>query len=294
MCYRAAFGIVSQYLLMAWHHFQLMSKITEKRSFVIPPCCVDKDLVGKIGNLLQKEHRSWFEQVYNETKEKMKTDGFYGKYPDRLTDDAIRLNMPDVGLSYSLTSSSKNIESSDIGAFVGAEWPEDAKEILIQLGGWRSDKGIAVNLYLERWRMKRSEVVVSGADGTWVNGIATQLERIFNAKKLSYSPLVDHASVRWTLSLIAWASLLYAILRPLWQSLAPLFRANTSFESFYSLILLFGGFFVVIGFESFLNWLFPRFEYGKHSAAKSARGWIWGFLVGSGLLVSILLKLLGL
>ena len=277
-----------------------MSKITEKRSFSIPPCLVDKDLVKKVGELLEKEHESCFKEAFEETKKKMMEEDFYKKYPKELTEDHIKGRMYGPSLSYSLTAGSRNIESANIAAFVEAEWPDDADEISmglstrLSLGSGVSAKTITVSLYLERWRMKNSEVVVSGADSTWVNGIAVKLERIFESKRLSYHPLVTHPSIRWVLSLVAWSSLSFAFLRPLWPWIMPQLKEGIQFGTFYILIFALGVFIAIWPLEVFLNWLFPRFEYGKSSTSRRVRGWIWGFLVGSGIIATLFLKLFGL
>lgn len=273
-----------------------MSKITEKRSFSIPPCLVDKDLVRKVGELLEKEHESYFKEVFEETKKQMQEEDFYKKYPKELTEDHIKGRMcGQLSLSYSLTANSRNIDSANIAAFVEAEWPDDANEISMELSGNQLfARRITVSLYLKRWRMKDSEVVVSGADSTWVNGIAVKLERVFEGKRLSYHPLVTHASIRWILSLVAWGSLSFAFLRPLWPWIMPQVREGLQFGIFYIVVFGLGAFLAILPLEAFLNWLFPRFEYGKSSASRRVRGWIWGFLASSGIIAALFLKLFGL
>lgn len=276
-----------------------MSKITEKRSFSIPPCLVDKDLVKKAGELLEKEYESYFREAFEETKTKMQEEDFYKKYPKELTEDNIKRRMYGLSISYSLTANSRNIDSANTTAFVEAEWPDDANTISMELGSPLSAsplsaKRITVSLYLERWRMKNSEVVVSGADSTWVNGIAVKLERIFESKRLSYHPLVTHTSIRWILSLVAWSSLSFAFLRLLWPWIMPQLKEGVQFGTFYIAVFALGVFLAIWPLEAFLNWLFPRFEYGKSSTSRRVRGWIWGFLVGSGIIATLFLKLFGL
>lgn len=271
-----------------------MSKVTEKRSFSIPPCLVDKDLVKKVGELLAKEHESYFREAFEETKTKMQEEDFYKKYPKELTEDNIKRRMYGPSISYALTANSRNIDSANTAAFVEAEWPDDANEISMEVGSSMSAKRITVSLYLERWRMKNSEVVVSGADSTWVNGIAVKLERVFESKRLSYHPLVTHPSIRWILSLVAWTSLSFAILRPLWPWIMPQLKEGVQFGIFYVLVFALGVLPAIWSLEAFLNWLFPRFEYGKISTSRRVRGWIWGFLVGSGIIATLFLKLFGM
>jgi len=94
--------LMSRCRLLAW-----MSRITEKRVFTIPPCQVDKDLVRKIGEFLERDYESLFKQIFEETKEKLLEEDYYKKYPKELTKKVIEARMYDVGLSFSLESESK-------------------------------------------------------------------------------------------------------------------------------------------------------------------------------------------
>lgn len=272
----------------------LMSRITEKRVFKIPPCQVDKDLIRKIGEFLEKERETLFKMILEETKEKLREEDYYKKYPKELTKETIESRMYGYGLSYSLESSSRNIESSNIDGFIGAEWPENAEQISIELGDRGSPKRVHVTLHLKRSRMGWSEVTVSGYDSTWVNGAATRLEKAFESKRLSYSLLVTHSGLRVILSLVAWASLSFAVLRPLWPFLVPFLREGVDFVVIYAVIFLAGCFLAVWPLEAFLSWLFPRFEYGKSPTPRRVRAWIWGLFLGSGILSALFLRLLGL
>lgn len=180
-----------------------MSKVTERTSFTIPPCIVDKDLIKKIGEVLEKEYEVFYKELFDETKKRMQEKEYYKKYPQELTEKDIRSEMLGTEPRYSLISNSKNIESSNIDAFIQTEWPDSASEISVEFGSTRYAKRASVTLYLERWRMKNSEVIVSGENSTWVNGVAVKLEQIFESKKLSYHPLVTHASLRFILSIAA-------------------------------------------------------------------------------------------
>ncbi|HVP16511.1 MAG TPA: hypothetical protein VMT42_04015, partial [candidate division Zixibacteria bacterium] len=182
-----------------------MSRITEKRSFSIPPCSVDKDLVKKLGQLLEKEYESYYMEIFEETKKKLQEGNIYKKYPEKLTEDVVKADMYPPSLTFSLYANSRNIESASVTGFVEAEWPDDASEISMKLGSplyAHNGRTINVSIYLARCRMKDSEVEVSGSDSTWVNGIAVKLEKVFEGKRLSYHLLVTHSSIRWALSLI--------------------------------------------------------------------------------------------
>lgn len=271
-----------------------MSQITEKRVFEIPPCQVDKDIVKKIGEILERESRPIFEEMFKKTKERMRNDDYYKKYPKELTDKAIKESMffQTYRPSFSLLSSSRNVESRNIDGFIDAEWPTKINKISLSLGSESVGKQIVVNLYLERWRMKNSEVSVSGSNSVWVNGMAAQLVDIFEKNRLSYHLIVRHVSLRYLLSIVAWISLSFAIMYPLWSIIKPFFKESVTFEILYPIILVMGGSLTVFALEFLLSWLFPRFEYGRGSNSRRVRKWIWGLLVSSGLLMAIILKLL--
>ncbi len=71
-----------------------MSVITEIREFRIPPCRVDKDLVSKLGKVLESKSNA----------------------------------------HYSLDAWSRRIESDTYGEFIAADWPNDIKSINIAVG----------------------------------------------------------------------------------------------------------------------------------------------------------------
>ena len=242
---------------------------------------------------MEKEFKLFFREVYEETKANLQSQDYYKKYPSKLTDEEIRSNMYGVGLSYSLSSSSKNIESSSIKAFVEADWPDSADEISLGFVISSPAKRVTVNLYLERWRMDKSEVTVTGEDSTWVNGVAVKLERLFEDKRPSYYPLATNGPLRWILSFATWVSLSFAATFLLWPSIQPFLKEGVQFGLVYIAVLLVGTWFATWPLESLMEKMFPRFEYGKKSTSKRLRGWIWGLLISSGFLSALFLKLLG-
>lgn len=260
----------------------------------LPPCEVDKELLKNIGGIIERESEAIFKEVFRATREEMKLDDYYKKRPEELTEDEVKENIRSAVYEpvYRLESNVRNVESIEISSFIDTEWPVTVNSIKVSLGDFRSAKRIAVDLHLEGWRTSRSKVTVSGQDGVWVNGIAMRLESIFKDRQLSYSPLVSHQSLRVLVSLIAWFSLLYAVMYPLWPIVRTFLREGVVFEELYFVIALLGCFFAVWPLEEFLKRVFPRFEYGKGSIARRARKWIWAIFVSSGLLSAVILRLL--
>lgn len=269
---------------------------TEKTEFKIPPCQVDKDLIKKIGEIFETQSPTVYNEIFAAKEAEMRKEDYYKKYPENLTEDEVRRRIPSDAYEpkYSLVSSSRNIESSNVNRFVDAEWPTNVEAISISLGYWEYAKKIEVQLFLKSWRMDDSRVAVSGLDGVWVNGVATSLGAVFKERKLSYHSIVTHLSLRILLSIAAWISLAFAVLYPLWGVIRPLLREGIKFEFFFAVIASFGGLLALYPLTLFLTWLFPRFEYGRGSTARQLRKWIWGLLVSSGLVAAVLLKLLGL
>lgn len=236
-----------------------MPEITEKRTVRIPPCKVNKKLIEEIGKFLEGE---------------------------------------DLEMSYSLDSRTKTIRSNDVNDFIGADWGSDLKEIVIgsvTRHVWRSsEEGVteqhesrSVDIRINFSSPKLSEFSVSYENAVWVDGIFRQIESIFEKYKLNYSFL--HTArlsgiYRLSLAIITTSTLSYPIY---------LFsNANPSIEFLSDFLVIFA-IFGFIALLSFINWVFPRFEY-EDNLQKRVRKWIWIALFGSGIVPSIILKLLGL
>lgn len=272
-----------------------MSEITEKRTFKVPPCKIDKSLIKELGQILEAESPTIYNvHVEIEIKRRSKQD-YYKKYPKELKKDAEESVLPwEYKPSYTLVADSKNIKSAEFANFTDVEWPSDTKEINLSIGHFSSPRKIEINLYLERWRMKQSEVSVSGKDSTWVNGIADRLEAVFQKKLLGYRSIVEHSLLRMLLSILTWISIAFAITYLSWPMMRPFLKEGVTWIELFVIILFFGGFVAVWVLEEFLSWLFPRFEFGEVSLPRRVRKWIWGLLVGSGFIANIIFKLVGL
>lgn len=272
-----------------------MSAIFEKRSFAIPPCNVDKELIRKLGNFIEREFSGYSNECFEQTKKKMEGEPYYKKYPTELSEGTIRSRMGGLELTFALTSTSRNIQSTNIVAFVDAEWPDKPQSICLEFRTWApTDKNINVSIDFRNWRRDENTVRISGPDGTWVNGIADQLEKMLDSKKLSYHYLLVHSSIKYAICEIAWASMLFAVLLPLWQLIVPFLKEGTQFTPLYIIILLCGSITVLWPLESLFTHLFPRLEFERTSSAKRARKLLWVLFVGSGFISALLLKLIGL
>jgi len=272
-----------------------MSKITEKRTSRVPPCKVNRSLIKEIGQILEEESPTIYNDLVEIVIKQRSKSTYYKKYPKELKKDAEESIYPwEYKPNYTLIAHSKDIKSSKIAHFTDVEWPSDTKEISISMGSFRTLRKIEINIYLERWRMSHSQVSVSGKDSTWVNGMADRLEAVFQKELLGYRSIVEHFLLRILLSILTWISIAFAITYPLWPVIKPFLKEGVTWIELFVIILFLGAFVVVVVLEEFLSWLFPRFEFGEVSLPRRVRKWILGLLIGSGFIANIIFKLVGL
>jgi hypothetical protein len=227
--------------------------VTEIREFKILPCKIDKDLIRKIGRVLESD-------VICKKK----------------------------GISYNVNSPTRKISSNEFSNFTEAEWSNEIRSISIGVKEYPSP----VNIEIDFKYTSSSKVTISSSDATWADGIAKQLERVFNENKLSYSPIVEHWYLKMILAVSALLSLSWALTYPMVE-VFRIFGRDLPFLNVFLIIVLVGIFPALMALYSFLEWLFPRFEYGN-ALQKRIRKWIWALFVSSGFLVAIAFKFLGL
>jgi len=273
-----------------------MSIITEKREFTIPPCRISKKLIKAIGEVLEGESPKLHKELFDITEQTFREREYYQKNPEKLTPEDVEAAILTSNYvpKFSLVSNSRNIQSSNITGFVNAEWPDDIRNISLELGGYSSTKNITVNIYFENWRINESKVVVSGNDSIWVNGITANLASMFKGEKLGFAFIVNHSLLRFILSILTGLSLAFAVMYPLWPIISPFLKEGLRFETFFILIGFFSLVFTAYPLHLFLSWLFPRFEYGVSPLSTRIRRGLWVLLISSGFLSAIILKLLGL
>ena len=231
-----------------------MSVITEIKEFRIPPCKIDKELVAKLGKVLESDKAFENEKIH-----------------------------------YSLNARSRKIESDEYGKFTAADWPRDIEEIKIEAGEYPHPVVIDIDFKF----MSESKVSISSGDATWADGISRQLENVFNERRLGYHLIVEHRYVKLIIATMTWLSLSLALTYPVVEAYR-LSGTNVYFDRTFVLIFVLGGLVVgLLSLYSFLDWLFPRFEFGE-PLQKRIRKWIWGLLVSSGLLATLVFKLFGL
>lgn len=256
-----------------------MSTVKEKRTFTIPPCKVDKELIREIGKIMEKESNKIREEMIERVKRKPYSqteetaEGFVDDYFES-----------DYLPHYVLEAKSRDIRSHEIDNFVKTKWPKDTDSISLSMGGLflAREIEIKVKVYLESSMAKSSSVSVSGRDAIWVHGITDQIEHIFENKKLGYGPFVEHAILRGVVYCIL---LLLTLVVGYWVS--PIVIENDLLIAAY---IPLGATFMEFTFQM----LYPRFEFGEEPLQKKIRKWLYTFILGSGIISTIILKAFGL
>jgi hypothetical protein len=231
-----------------------MVRISLKRTIDIPPVRIDNDLLFKMGKILE-------EACPKEGKVR-------------------------VGIQS---------DSMDIGI----EGIEELKSIEIQSDIYQIDMGFNQELYLDedapdisikidiKFPKKESHIRVYGQNATWVQGVSERLCKEFNDNKLSYGIISKYPNLRFLLALATSALLSYVVGNGFWY-----LTANTS----YTVVFVAGFFYAFsIVLNRFYDWLFPYFELdSKNFKPKKYRKLTLAILWGSGILPTIILRLLGI
>lgn len=184
-------------------------------------------------------------------------------------------------LKYSLDSKTQDIESKKVEDFVKADWGSELNEIMIETDCESPKVRVSIdfrNIYL-------SEFSVSGKDTTWVNGVTNRIHDIFRKHRPSYHRIKTNWFLKMLLTIITTGILCY----PIFLLVNPLIVQNLVFI----VLILFPAGYGGAGLYFLIEWLFPYLEYGE-PLQKRMRKWIWIFLLGSGLIPAIILKILGL
>ena len=258
-----------------------MLKITEKRTFRIPPCKIDRELVRDIGKILEKETP--------EIRKRMITDVIRGT--DFKSEEKAREYLDEIAANqhlpvYVLEAKSRDVRSRNIDHFIDTKWPKDTSAMQLSLGGgiYAEETEIRIALFLEYGKMKESRGSVSGTDATWVHGIADQIEEIFRNKRLGYAPFVEKGMLR---SMIFFILLLVAFGVTHYYVLPVAIEDNLSWIVMYFIV-------GILFLEYLFRMLYPRFEFGEAPLPKKIRKWILAAIAGSGIISAIILKFLGL
>lgn len=235
-----------------------MVRIREKRSVKIPPTKIDKELLGDIGQILKAERPQKSE------------------------------------ISIKLYADSRDIETEDVKETANMDIPSDTYLIEMMTGHLYlsiladtsevSENSIQVKIDLGR--PQDSKIRIIGKKSTWVRGVTEGLLEAFKKKKLGYSFIAKHDTVRRIMSWLSSALLAVA---------SGYILLSLRIEAVYVFvfgILLFAVMIDIL--KRFFDWVFPYFEIASDDfMPRKVRKIALGILWGSGIVPTIVLKILG-
>lgn len=235
-----------------------MVKITAKRSMNVLPTRIDKDMLSRLGQILKKE----------------------------CSDQQ--------SLSISLYSDSLDIEVEDCKEFENIELPSDTYSIQMALNNTIAvsvGKVVVgtkpIEIEMDMRQPKNSKVRVRGENTTWVSGVTEAIVKAFERKKLRYWFVAKHEFARTLLSWFSSAVFGFSVGFALW---------HFGLEPLYSFVVAVATFGVMTNLlKRFFDWVFPYFEIGNEDfKPRKFRKVAFGILITSGVLPTIVLKLIGL
>lgn len=172
--------------------------------------------------------------------------------------------------------------------FARAQYPEKINEIQIEASDNTRQTIIKFNLSVVD-DVESSKIVISGKDKTWVEGAYNRLFKCVNKGKFFYHYLIDNGIIRFAFSALTYYSLMYTL------SVIYSIRNNVGNPFFiynnFLIISILGLLFITTILDSFIIWLFPRYEYENQFIQSRLRKYVLIFLQGSGVWSIIIQKL---
>jgi len=192
----------------------------------------------------------------------------------------------DCKVSIELYSDSKDIETGDSKAFQDLPIPADTYEVRMEIISY--DDYDPVEIEIDTKKPKNCKIRVMGENATWVRGASRRLTEAFEKKKLGYRHIAKYEPIRLFMSMVASALLSYVVGFGLLYS--------KFFEPSYVMLFVVAFFYAMsLLIKRFFDWIFPYFEIGSGDfKPRKFRKIALAILWGSGILPTILFKLLGL
>ena len=182
---------------------------------------------------------------------------------------------------YILNSEKKDIKTDDFELFVGVDWPSNIKRIYTESLGQLGQ--VTIDLNFDSKSGCHGNVMVKGSDATWVEGVAGQLETVFENAKFWYYPFVEYWLMRLLFSAILMFLVVWRVNHSLWFAISQ--YVSLSEISFFFIIFLASFFICAYPLNRFLVWMFPRYEF-EHDIRRKIRKY---FAIILGLLVTWIL-----
>lgn len=190
------------------------------------------------------------------------------------------------GVLIGLDADSKEIRTGDSKELANIEIPSDT--YMIRMAVTSSDVSFEIPIHIEMdlRKPRNSKIRVIGKNPTWVQGVTERLSKVFERKKLGYRHIARFEIVRAIMSMIASGLLSYVGGFTLWH-----FRVDPTYVLCFVVV-----FFYAMGMliRRFFDWVFPYFEIeNKNFLPRRVRKWALVILWGSGIIPTILFKILG-
>lgn len=228
-----------------------MVKISEKRSMSISPTRIDKELLTKVGQILNTE------------------------CPE------------EHGISIQVFSDSRNIITENPEEFKNIEIPSDTYRIEMTIRHPMVLGKTPIQIEMDLRRPKNSRFRVMGENATWVHGVTELLSEAFSKKKLGYSYIAKSKNLRSLMSFATSLLLAYSI-----GSIVLFFGIESEIAFVSGIISLLVAMSLT---DRFFDWVFPYFEIESEDfLPPKVRKWTLTILWGSGIIPTILLKILGI
>lgn len=214
-----------------------MAKIKEKITVKIPAIKLKKELLEEISNIIKTEREIHIKETNDEYS----------------------------SITYSLQTEEKEIEMEELSDFLAQKIPNNFVSITINF--FSVEKDIYLSIYPES---ELGDITVTGADPTWVNGVAKRLENVF----IPYRTKNDFFQSRkvWLLGFAISGLLSFGSYLILWPNVTdePFSNLTLSDQIIEGIILIF----TMIILNSYWGWvkllrkLFPKIEMESSTPSK--------------------------
>lgn len=184
-------------------------------------------------------------------------------------------------LVYRIDTKTKDAKSLKVKDFIEMDWGNDLNAIEIETIDREYPK---LRIKIDIRHLYYNVFSLAGKDPTWINGLTNRIQEIFKKHRTSYFRVENSKSLR---ILISFVVACVAFFLPIFIVLQH-YLGESSLRITAICSVSFGAW----GMYSLMGWLFPHFEY-EGILQRRIRKWIWIALFGSGLVPSIILKLIG-
>jgi len=240
-----------------------MVRISEKRSMRIPPVKIDNGLLVSVGEILKAEC----------SENSVFSFGLYADSKDIETEDSKEFEKIDIPPDTYAIEMTATTYATTSNVDVEEPWEENPIEIEIDIR-----------------KPKNSQIRVRGEKGTWVAGVSDSIVKVFEKKRLGYRHIASNEIARMVMAVISSILLSYV------SGFAFLILLPSEANAVYFLGFVAAFFYLMtLILKRFFDWVFPYFEIDSAEfLPRKVRKWALFLLWGSGIIPTIIFKILGL